>query len=241
MKMLNRTTLNELFPNFLNDGIFTFIDRVQNYITPWKNDIAIIPLNTAYHGNHGNKIVSSLVDKLLTDDVLTNESIQTIANSLVAIYGKQWEKLYETLKLQYNPIENYNMTETSKDTDINTGTVSTNNSLVHGEKISNSGTSNIEATGDIYGFNSSSATPSDRSTQDNVAENTEIHTGTDTNDNTRTDDLQHENNHTLSRSGNIGVTTSQQMLESERNLWLWNYFDVVFSNIDSFLTCNTYN
>lgn len=39
----------------------------------------------------------------------------------------------------------------------------------------------------------------------------------------------------LSRSGNIGVTTSQQMIKSERELWLWTFFERVFSDIDSVL------
>lgn len=45
----------------------------------------------------------------------------------------------------------------------------------------------------------------------------------------------------LERSGNIGVTTSQQMIESERNLWQWNYFyKVVFPDIDRVLTLAIY-
>lgn len=47
--------------------------------------------------------------------------------------------------------------------------------------------------------------------------------------------------HTFTRSGNIGVTTSQQMLESERALWLWDYFeDIVFSDINKMLTIKIY-
>lgn len=56
-------------------------------------------------------------------------------------------------------------------------------------------------------------------------------TGTDTN--TR--------NYTLTRTGNIGVTTSQQMIQSERELWLWDYFyNVVFPDIDRILTLPIY-
>lgn len=48
-------------------------------------------------------------------------------------------------------------------------------------------------------------------------------------------------NYRLTRSGNIGVTTSQQMIESERNLWLWNFFyRIVFPDIDKVLTLNIY-
>lgn len=48
-------------------------------------------------------------------------------------------------------------------------------------------------------------------------------------------------NYTLSRSGNIGVTTSQQMISQERELWMWNYFNnVVFPDIDAFLCLSVY-
>ena len=51
----------------------------------------------------------------------------------------------------------------------------------------------------------------------------------------------HTRNYTLVRSGNIGVTTSQQMLESERSLWVWNFFrNVVFPDIDRVLTIQIY-
>ena len=45
----------------------------------------------------------------------------------------------------------------------------------------------------------------------------------------------------LTRSGNIGVTTSQQMIASERELWQWNYFNVVFHDIDSVLCLPIYS
>ena len=48
-------------------------------------------------------------------------------------------------------------------------------------------------------------------------------------------------NYRLTRSGNIGVTTSQQMIESERALWLWNFFyKVVFPDVDKVLTLSIY-
>ena len=51
----------------------------------------------------------------------------------------------------------------------------------------------------------------------------------------------HTRNYELTRSGNIGVTTSQQMIESERALWVWNFFrNVVFPDIDRVLTIPIY-
>lgn len=44
----------------------------------------------------------------------------------------------------------------------------------------------------------------------------------------------------LTRSGNIGVTTSQQMLESDIALWKWSFFYDVFKDIDTVFTISTY-
>lgn len=42
--------------------------------------------------------------------------------------------------------------------------------------------------------------------------------------------------HTLRRHGNIGVTTSQQMMQSEIELRRTHYFDIIMSDVDSILT-----
>ena len=44
----------------------------------------------------------------------------------------------------------------------------------------------------------------------------------------------------LRRSGNIGVTTSQMMAESEIKLWQWLFFEEVFKDIDNIFTLSTY-
>lgn len=68
---------------------------------------------------------------------------------------------------------------------------------------------------------------------------TDSDTGTQTYRDTGTDT--NTRNYTLTRTGNIGVTTSQQMIQSERELWLWDYFyNVVFPDIDRILTLPIY-
>lgn len=48
-------------------------------------------------------------------------------------------------------------------------------------------------------------------------------------------------NNELTRSGNIGVTTSQQMIESEWNLRKKNLLDLIYRDIDSILFIDYYN
>lgn len=64
--------------------------------------------------------------------------------------------------------------------------------------------------------------------------------GSDTTQNTQTLDTTHTTQHKLTRKGNIGVTTSQQMLQSERDLWQWNFFENVFADVDKVLALAIY-
>ena len=61
-----------------------------------------------------------------------------------------------------------------------------------------------------------------------------------TNDSSGTINESGENERNLTRSGNIGVTTSQQMIQSEIELWKWNYFNQVFSDINKIIALDTY-
>lgn len=99
-------------------------------------------------------------------------------------------------------------------------------------------------------------TNSGTQTQTNTGTQTELDTGTQrqTDTGTQTDtetgtqafadggsDTQ-TRNYTLTRSGNIGVTTSQQMIEAERELWrMWNFFrGIVYPDVDRVLTIEIY-
>ena len=66
---------------------------------------------------------------------------------------------------------------------------------------------------------------------------TTTHTGTDTTTHTGTignsgsESEDEVVNRTLTRAGNIGVTTSQQMIESEREVALFNFIDIITADI----------
>lgn len=56
-----------------------------------------------------------------------------------------------------------------------------------------------------------------------------------------TESLEVDGDRYLARHGNIGVTTTQQMLTSEREVWTWNFFyDIVFRDLDNLLTLKVY-
>ena len=121
----------------------------------------------------------------------------------------------------------------------------------------NSSSTNTNQNG-IWGFNSSTSVPSDMSDGTATNENTttrdltETETGTDTTERTNTDTYNRSYTETgtdttagassrkLTRTGNIGTNTFQNLLQQERNLWIYNFFEQVFKDVDSVLTIPIY-
>ena len=106
--------LNDVFPDWLTGlGIFA---TLQTFPVPWKNENISGALDIEYHGNvSGEKIISPLVEKICSGDTLTNAEKTMLATSILALYGVNWGKQWETLGFDYNPIENYSMVEQMTD------------------------------------------------------------------------------------------------------------------------------
>ena len=232
--------------------LFGAIDTAMGDNAIWSNDEEEI-LDTEYiYGHSGNKIVSPLIYRLLEigeSETLTSGNITTLAKVIVNRFGKQWVKLYAVFNAEYNPIENYSMVETMTDdvTEKEYGHVNTRvNDLTHTKDGTETIEAGIETTTDtdIYGFDSATASPSNKEVVSNSGDDettydiTEADTGTQTDTESGTDT--ETRNYELSRAGNIGVTTSQQMLESEIKLWQYDFMKIVYANIDEVLTIDVY-
>ena len=142
------------------------------------------------------------------------------------------QRLYDALYSQYNPISNYDMTETEhKGTKVDEATTT----------VTPSGKSTVTETASKTGFNSSTFEDTDKAVSETEYEdyNTETVTQLDnTLTNTELDDSYHAlDDRKLTRSGNIGVTTSQQMIESE---WALRSRVLLYSIIDDFIRTWTY-
>ena len=108
--------------------------------------------------------------------------------------------------IEYNPIENTDFIETIKEHTDSEGNVDTSSSA--SAQASNSTSNNR------YGFNSSTAV-GDTATSSSGSNSSSGSSSTDT-DNT----VDHTSEHR--KHGNIGVTTSQQMLQSELDIARFN-------------------
>lgn len=234
--MKEMKTLKEVFPNYLYDPIW--FGKMTT--APWFNEIPAQQLAIKYIGQRsGSRITSPLLDDLLEDEEPDINTI--IANVLTSCEIYRWEKLWNTLNYEYNPIENYSMTENSTDTRESTSnnTDTTTDSRTNKETTTIENTSNVDNT--IYGFNSTESVGSDGSAgTSNGTSTTSSENGGGTTQTGNTT-LSDKNEHTLKRSGNIGVTTTQEMITQERELVLWKFFDdVVFADMDKYLVCPIY-
>lgn len=246
--------LREAFPNWATGkGIFDLMVD-----PPWGTSPPANVLNISYFGNHsGAKFCSPLVQYLLSDSTLSDQSRQTLVSVIEAKYKVNWTKLWATMVAEYSPITNYDMTE-DVTRDLNTTDDETNTKTL-GSTVERTNTRNLvdstehgKTTSEIdsvQGFNSTEFKPADKSEIDEGGTTSEKHTGTDNVSTTQNDSEQGGKNVkgteketiTTHRVGNIGVTTNQQLIREERELWVWNYFESVFRDIDKELTLFVYD
>lgn len=270
---------------------FTNADFIVNGYAPLNDTTFQSVLSDYISFNHGNLNIRYTLE----DSVTNNPSI--LQNAIVNWYNShkyQYETLYKTTLLKYEPLQNYNRTEEVEDTTSRTGT----NDTTFGSRTDTSTTNNTTNTGAQDNTNTDNETtkigtintetnsstskkgsesnekevaPYDAETYYNQEKDTLSFTNrTDTNTSTTTTDArtdtrtnnstekigaridttesstsntfgghtdatsQNENEtytHTSHMYGNIGVTTSQQMLESEREVAYFNFVSIVAHDI----------
>ncbi len=165
--------------------------------------------------------------------------------SAISLFSQKWKwtvkKWTDALKIEYAPLENYDRFESysGKETIVNNGNetvVNSGNSVNKHEGENNfsrtgSDSNNVENTTSAY--NSSTYQPDNKT--DNVTtyglkesnKNNVTDTVTPNLTETRTPNLKEVRTPELENHihGNIGVTTSQQMLKNELDLALWNLYE----------------
>lgn len=169
---------------------------------------------------------------------VTPHNLADAFESFKAITLPDMLKAYKAYELEYNPISNYDSNE--KDVKqllhglkTTTRTPNLTNATQHGLTQTTSFT-NRETENDVTTFDSQNFRPEDRTTESGTT--TTGNTGTDSTSTTGTDTTTETYDlttfveggttysgdeieiNTNTKSGNIGVTTSQQMLQSEKDL-----------------------
>ena len=209
----NETSI--IFHLYISDS--TLLDTLNPFLKDiFDSYVHLAPMSQEYLFNRMDKILSPLYEQLIDWFIGVNMPLDmavSYANSYLKpiIFNKfldKWNRVANALLSDYNPINNYDMTE-NEDTSLNTK--------------SNTET---KTTQKFAGYNSGTTLP--------VATETEGEgetTGTDEYNNSTRE---------LTRSGNIGVTTSQQMIQSEIELRKHNLLDIIYNDIDSLLFLDYY-
>lgn len=228
--------LTELFPNWAaGDGIFDVLEEVAD--VPWEGSVQSADLDLDYFGNHsGAKFGAPLPVKLwLNGDLeLSDEDRKTLARIIWLKFKQPWEHLWEVGVAEYNPIDNYNMVEQrnlARQEDRTSETIT-------GEESSSETGSTSNALDSVYGLNSpDGGKPSNGYESDDTTSNESSFDRTEN----QTDAKNTGEAEVILRRGNIGVTTTQQMIEQERKLWEWNFFEKVYKDIDTVLALAVYD
>lgn len=194
-----------------------------------------------------DNLIQHLIDKWGQVDLYQSDPriVRRKINTFFLLNYDNFAKMAEVLQAEYNPIENYDRNETTgevrdtgrsgsnNNTTANTGT-SENNTSSTGSTVDNVGGYNVEHT--VSAFNENTYQPSSKDTTSARSDS-----GTNTNamaSDGRTTENEQQNgmfaentlddfNRTSRVHGNIGVTTSQQMIQSELELRKFNIYDYI--------------
>lgn len=157
-------------------------------------------------------------------------------------------------------LHGHSLTRTHSNTDtltLNTSDARTSSASISGTSGSTEGNRTDSSSKSVYGYNSSEAVPSEigqnvkgqqinsgTSSSQSSGSDTLLRTGTEANAHTGTitdansgTDTHTEgqridsDTHSLTRSGNIGVTTSQQMIESEREVANFSFLKILTEDL----------
>ena len=211
-----------------------------------------------------NMVLPDGVDRdLVIDTILEKYGMQALVRpdpsymkKHIGVWSRRklwtWTKLYNTLNLEYNPIDNTDKYEDYTDTRTTERTTSGQSAATSGgtdsrtENETTSGTRNETVDHDVSAENASDYQADSRDTtrgsnedsRENTARGTTSLTSSGTN--SETENYTDTFKHTLHTHGNIGVTTTQQMIESERESVRYNLIEEIAADYQAAFCLDIY-
>ena len=179
-----------------------------------------LALPEGFTADDKNILINNLLMETAELEVIYSDP-DFMKSAIEAWSGKEvlnWERLYKLMLMEYNPIENYNRVEDSDNQNRGAST--------HSGKDISQGTASDTNTYQVTSFDSNALQTHDKN-QNISGDTNEILYGHVITDST--------GNHLHSQiSGNIGVTTSQQMAEQEIDITpKLNIFDIIIKSFIS--------
>lgn len=213
---------------------------LENYLNPERSlfDSLVLPADIDRDTLKGSILMRCQEFELLWSDP---DFMIDAVNIWSRKHYNTFDKWIKALNIKYDPLYNYDRTEEFTDTHSGsynkdtTGTGSGNNTTTNDLTMTNNltDTNDVTLTHSEKAFNDANFVD----TQKDVTDQDETHTGTVTNTGTTSDSYRNSstdnekgiddytNIHKARLYGNIGVTTSQQMLQSELDIARWNIYE----------------
>lgn len=178
-----------------------------------------------------------------TEKLRVKKMIKDTVKSVLSLNQYKYLKLIETLGFKYDPIANYDMNETSGTwaSDGNTKSTTTPSGEVISKDYRTQYDDTSEGDANLESYNKTSYNNAKTETviehQDlgkTISANKDIYE-------IGTSDIDNFSGSKIRRNGNIGVTTTQQMIESQRQLVRFSIIQEYFNDLDKAILLNVYD
>lgn len=232
-------TLKEIMPEGSYNGFLASIGTSG----PWEEDVSAEDLARLdqyfLNGHSGGKPAAPLMQMYLDSETgkMTSTTVAEAAAMALAIWKQKWTRLWEVFIAEYNPIENYNMVEDGTETPTGKEVMDRTHQGSNTTRTAGAAADNVTEN-TVYGFNSVTGQPSAKQSQ--KSDVTVTHTP-GASDKEEKSFVNRVDTHHLTRSGNIGVTTTQQMIQSTITLEnSWNFWLQVMADLGNTFCLDCY-
>lgn len=225
------SSLTELY-NFLKSINFEFEDFSLSYSTKWLSNRVKVPIKR----DGRTRKNSTLKATVYTPDGVV---IKYLFDRIQSIYLDKWKRLKTALEEEYGIIKPYDMrTVEHEDNKLVT---SSDGTQTHAYTNTDNVIGDDENSEDrIYGFNSTEngGVKSDSSTTNRQIKSNGSDSGTKTNKLDYNSDR--DVDRTVTRQGNTGNITSQEMIERELKLREFLLYEVIYKDLNEYFTLMVY-
>ena len=265
--MITPTKLLDLYPRPAINGIFYFMSKSNKFTDLFtrlgmtdEQEIHSMDLDYIYNRS-GLKTLSIMMSHIIsqyTIDDISNYVIDPDGNRItfkqmldsintdminVIIYNKfydKWSKLVDTLSYDYDALSPYQMEVEENGSLSNVKQVTDSNEYENTADNTDTSKENLQQNMNRYGFDSEDAVPTDVNTNDNTTTTTGNTTGKGSASRSTNEDNKQLSGRNITRKGNIGNHTMQELVEQQRELLRYQIFDTIYEDLDSVLTRSRY-